>query len=104
MSAMGAVGIPCLSGKRECQQPLSGSRMKKPNKLAGALVLAATSVVCPPVFAQGSSASDQSSAVSTLETVKQRGVLHCGVIGSAPNFSLPDSQGVMRGMDADLCR
>ena len=33
--------------------------------------------------------------------VKARGTLQCGVIGSSPNFSLPDSQGVMRGMDAD---
>lgn len=41
---------------------------------------------------------------STLDVVKERGVLNCGVIGSAPNFSLPDSQGVMRGLDADLCR
>jgi general L-amino acid transport system substrate-binding protein len=40
----------------------------------------------------------------TLATVKARGVLNCGVIGSSANFSLPDSQGVMRGIDADLCR
>ncbi len=40
----------------------------------------------------------------TLAAVKARGQLNCGVIGSAPNFSLPDSQGVMRGMDADNCR
>lgn len=41
---------------------------------------------------------------ATLAAVKARGVLNCGVIGSAANFSLPDSQGVMRGIDADLCR
>ena len=40
----------------------------------------------------------------TLTAVKARGQLNCGVIGSAPNFSLPDSQGVMRGLDADNCR
>jgi general L-amino acid transport system substrate-binding protein len=40
----------------------------------------------------------------TLAAVKTRGALNCGVIGSAPNFSLPDSNGVMRGLDADLCR
>ncbi|MDB5861710.1 MAG: amino acid transporter substrate-binding protein [Ramlibacter sp.] len=40
----------------------------------------------------------------TLAAVKARGVLNCGVIGSSANFSLPDSQGVMRGIDADSCR
>jgi general L-amino acid transport system substrate-binding protein len=40
----------------------------------------------------------------TLDTVKQRGTLICGVIGTSPGFSLPDSQGVMRGIDADQCR
>lgn len=40
----------------------------------------------------------------TLETVRQRDAVVCGVIGTSPGFSLPDSQGVMRGIDADQCR
>jgi general L-amino acid transport system substrate-binding protein len=40
----------------------------------------------------------------TLEAVKSRGQLICGVIGTSPGFSLPDSQGIMRGIDADQCR
>ena len=43
-------------------------------------------------------------AGQTLEGVKQRGVLACGVNVGIAGFSLPDSQGVWRGMDADLCR
>jgi general L-amino acid transport system substrate-binding protein len=43
-------------------------------------------------------------ASSTLETVRSRGVLACGVSGESPGFSLPDSQGEMQGMDADTCR
>jgi len=43
-------------------------------------------------------------ASATLETVRSRGVLACGVSGESPGFSLPDSQGEMRGMDADMCR
>jgi general L-amino acid transport system substrate-binding protein len=39
-----------------------------------------------------------------LDAVKARGVLKCGVSGEAPGFSAPDSKGVMRGMDADICR
>lgn len=39
-----------------------------------------------------------------LETVRARGQLVCGVIGTVFGFSLPDSSGVMRGIDADSCR
>jgi general L-amino acid transport system substrate-binding protein len=41
---------------------------------------------------------------STLDTVKGRGQLVCGVIGTFFGFSAPDSQGRMRGIDADACR
>jgi general L-amino acid transport system substrate-binding protein len=41
---------------------------------------------------------------STLDTVKGRGQLVCGVIGTFFGFSAPDSQGKMRGIDADSCR
>jgi general L-amino acid transport system substrate-binding protein len=40
----------------------------------------------------------------TLEAVKSRGVLKCGVSGEAPGFSAADSKGAMRGLDADICR
>lgn len=40
----------------------------------------------------------------TLSAIKARGALNCGVIGTSANFSLPDSKGVMRGIDADACR
>ena len=43
-------------------------------------------------------------AGQTLDTVKARGTLNCGVNVGVAGFSLPDSQGVWRGMDADLCR
>ena len=41
---------------------------------------------------------------STLEAVLARGYLNCGVSGGSFGFSLPDSQGEMRGLDADECR
>jgi general L-amino acid transport system substrate-binding protein len=43
-------------------------------------------------------------AGATLDGVRQRGILACGVNVGIAGFSLPDSQGVWRGMDADLCR
>ena len=39
-----------------------------------------------------------------LDTVKARGVVRCGVSTGFPGFSLPDSQGVYRGLDVDVCR
>src|ERR1043166_5215639 len=44
------------------------------------------------------------SHAATLDTVKQRGSLVCGVSTGFAGFSTPDSQGNFRGLDADYCR
>jgi general L-amino acid transport system substrate-binding protein len=46
-----------------------------------------------------------SSAASagTLEDVKNRGHLVCGVNNGVPGFSAPDDKGRMQGIDADVC-
>ncbi len=46
----------------------------------------------------------QGSGSATLDAAKAKGQLLCGIAGGVPGFSLPDSQGVMRGLDADSCR
>lgn len=43
-------------------------------------------------------------SAATLDTVKQRGTLVCGVSTGFAGFSVPDSQGNFRGLDADYCR
>ena len=43
-------------------------------------------------------------AQKTVEAIKARGELVCGVSGALGGFSLPDSKGVMQGLDADVCR
>ena len=50
-----------------------------------------------PVRAQGSGSA-------TLDAAVKRGHVLCAVSGQVPGFSLADSQGVMRGLDADTCR
>ncbi len=50
------------------------------------------------------SALAQGSGSATIDSIRQRGELRCGVTGQTAGFSLPDSQGVMRGLDADHCR
>ena len=40
----------------------------------------------------------------TLDTVKQRGQLICGVNTGLPGFSSPDQQGNWSGMDVEFCR
>lgn len=40
----------------------------------------------------------------TLEVVKERGVLHCGVTTGFAGFSAPDSRGEWQGLDVDMCR
>ncbi|UFN48973.1 amino acid ABC transporter substrate-binding protein [Roseomonas sp. OT10] len=43
-------------------------------------------------------------AGATLDAVKARGQLICGVHNGIAGFALPDGRGVWQGLDADLCR
>jgi general L-amino acid transport system substrate-binding protein len=61
--------------------------------IAGLLML----VGALPAFAQGSGSP-------TLDAVRARGQLLCGTGGEIPGFSMVDSTGTMRGLDADYCR
>jgi general L-amino acid transport system substrate-binding protein len=49
-------------------------------------------------------ASSLPAAAGTLDTVKQRGQLVCGVSAGFAGFSAPDSQGNYKGLDVDYCR
>jgi general L-amino acid transport system substrate-binding protein len=64
---------------------------------AAGLVLAGLAGLVAPAHAQGSGSA-------TIDAIKGRGQLLCGIAGNVAGFSLADSQGVMRGIDADGCR
>src|SRR4051794_1190646 len=49
-------------------------------------------------------ASYLTAQAATLDTVKQRGMLVCGVSAGFAGFSTPDSQGNYKGLDVDYCR
>ena len=67
-------------------------------RLFGAMALTILAYLAiDPAHAQGSGST-------TLDAAKARGQVLCGMAGTVPGFSLPDSQGVMRGLDADTCR
>lgn len=76
--------------------PARGGRgMARVGMLVAAAVLAATGLaVAGAAWAQS----------STLDAVRKRGAVVCGVSGLSPGFSMPDSAGIMRGIDADYCR
>jgi len=40
----------------------------------------------------------------TLDDVRKRGQLHCGINTGLPGFAAPDDKGVWRGFDVDFCR
>jgi general L-amino acid transport system substrate-binding protein len=56
------------------------------------------------LLAAGLAASPPAAEATTLDTVRQRGTLACGVSTGFAGFSMPDSQGNYRGLDADYCR
>jgi len=61
--------------------------------VAFGLAAAAFSVYAAPASAQ-----------ATLEAVKKRGKVLCGVSPTAPGFSYADDKGVRQGFDVDVCR
>src|ERR1700748_1795557 len=48
--------------------------------------------------------STQAATAQTLKTVKDRGMVACGVSQGLPGFSAPDDKGNWTGIDVDVCR
>jgi len=57
------------------------------------LILAVLALAALPVYGQ-----------TTLDAVKSKGFVQCGVNTGLAGFSQPDSKGVWKGIDVDLCR
>ena len=49
-------------------------------------------------------AAASAATAQTLNTVKSRGMVHCGANGTLSGFGLPDAQGRWTGLDVDFCR
>ncbi|HEX7791599.1 MAG TPA: amino acid ABC transporter substrate-binding protein [Afipia sp.] len=64
-------------------------------------VLAATALTAHVARAQS---TDKPKDRGTLQSVKDRDSLSCGVSQGLPGFSAPDDKGVWTGLDVDICR
>lgn len=51
-----------------------------------------------------SAAFAQTTTSATLDAVKAKGFVQCGVTGGVPGFSAPDSNNVWTGIEVDYCR
>ncbi len=60
-------------------------------------VVAVVAALTPPVPAQAQGSS-------TLDAVRIRGAVRCGVSTGLAGFALPDKQGAYSGLDVDACR
>src|SRR6202158_3692905 len=77
--------------KRTCPgRPLKGLAMKR------------VSLVFTLALAAGFSAN--AASAQTLKTIKDRGLLSCGVSQGLPGFSSADDKGNWTGIDVDVCR
>ncbi|MGB0467561.1 MAG: amino acid ABC transporter substrate-binding protein [Pontibacterium sp.] len=56
------------------------------------------------VAALATVASTGAMAAGTLDAVKERGYIQCGVTSGVPGFSVPDDKGNWKGLDVDICR
>lgn len=68
--------------------------MHQPSPWLAALALAVALPLCPT----------QQVRADTLQDVKARGVLRCGVSGELPGLSHQDADGNWSGLDVDFCR
>jgi general L-amino acid transport system substrate-binding protein len=66
----------------------------------------AAATLAGPTLAQGATAAApaSNSGSPTMSAIRSRGELVCGVSGDVAGLSLPNSKGVMEGIDADGCR
>jgi len=76
---------------------------------SAALALCACSrLPAPPAAAAGrtpvASPAAASSATPTLDGVRRKGYVQCGVTTGVAGFSAPDAHGEWRGLDVDVCR
>jgi general L-amino acid transport system substrate-binding protein len=55
-------------------------------------------------FAAAAIASGSLHAQSTLDAVKSKGFVQCGVNTGLAGFSQPDARGIWKGLDVDACR
>ena len=68
------------------------------------MTMRAALLVIAALLLTGAAARAEGSGSATLDAVKARGQLLCGTGGEIPGFSMLDSTGVMKGLDADYCR
>jgi len=63
------------------------------------------SLILASIFAAAMAAVSQwAGAQSTFDAVRAKGYVQCGVNTGLAGFSQPDSKGVWRGIDVDVCR
>jgi general L-amino acid transport system substrate-binding protein len=58
----------------------------------------------PAIAAVAILANASVASASTLESVKKKGFVQCGISTGLPGFSNPDEKGNWTGMDVDFCR
>jgi general L-amino acid transport system substrate-binding protein len=74
-------------------------------QLTAAAVVALGLAAAVPAMAQApAQAPAAAPPANTLDAIRARGTLICGVNTGLAGFALPDSQGVWRGFDVDYCR
>lgn len=78
--------------------------MIKINKLLVLLLAGTFLLVFTSCGAGQGDAAESEAKKSTLQIIKDRGKLICGVSTGLPGFSAPDSAGNWQGLDVDVCR
>jgi general L-amino acid transport system substrate-binding protein len=97
-----AVGAGIRSGDQWVGPSARAMLSRRSRTTSKGLAMKRVSLVLTLAFAAGLSA--QAATAQTLKTVKDRGMLSCGVSQGLPGFSTPDDKGNWTGLDVDICR
>jgi len=91
------LGMPNLESRLRC-------RSNPDQELRTRSLHVASTVCVASVLWIGGIIAPSSTIAGTLDDVRARGVLICGVSEGLPGFSEKDSSGVWRGFDVDFCK
>jgi general L-amino acid transport system substrate-binding protein len=94
LGGIGLPGRPRRHVERQLQVPKTIPRKALPMKRVSLVV----------TLALAAGLTSQAASADTLKTVKDRGMVSCGVSEGLAGFSIPDDKGNWTGIDVDVCR
>jgi len=93
-----------MADRADCVRQLAWVQTFRKGFLMKRLLFGLHLLLLPHCLQRGVCAQEKPKERGTLQNVKDRGTLSCGVSQGLPGFSAPDDKGNWTGLDVDVCR